>query len=184
MRILRTRLFVKSVGLNISGSRMIGGDLVKPLKLKEIIDEMDMQTEEYRSYLNKETAVIISVSMEELSIAEDSEEDDDFSEYPEWQQESLKDALDVIDNEDNYIELPDKCEINEYDIMEDFCGSVNNDSVSNALYSAIKGRGAFRRFKDAIIRFGVENDWYRFREEALKKIAIEWCEDNEITFVV
>ena len=68
--------------------------------------------------------------------------------------------------------------------MEDFCGSIRNDRVSNALYSAIKGRGAFRRFKDAIIRFGVEDDWYRFREEALRKIAIEWCEDNEIMFVV
>ena len=157
---------------------------MKPVKLKDIIDAMDMQMEEYRSYLNKETGVILSVSTEELSIAEESEEDDDFSEYPNWQQESIKDALDVIVNGDNYIELPDKWEINEYDIMEDFCGSVKNDRVSNALYSAIKGRGAFRRFKDEICRFGIENDWYRFREEALKKIAIEWCEDNEIMFVV
>lgn len=157
---------------------------MKPVKLKDIIDEMDMQMEEYRSYLNKETGVIISVSTEELSIAEESEEDDDFSEYSDWQQESIKNALDVIVNEDNYIELPDKWEINEYDIMENFCGSVKNDRVGNALYSAIKGRGAFSRFKDAISRFGMENDWYRFREEALKKIAIEWCEDNEIMFIV
>ena len=126
---------------------------MKPVKLKDIIDEMEILMEDSRKYLNKEMATIITVSTEELSIAEDSEEDDDFSEYPEWQQESLKDALDVIVNEDNYIELPDKWEINEYDIMEDFCGSVNNDRVSNDLYSAIKGRGAFRRFKDAIIRF-------------------------------
>lgn len=157
---------------------------MKPVKLKDIIDEMEILMEDSRKYLNKEMGTIITVSTEELSIAEDSEEDDDFSEYPEWQQESLKDALDVIVNEDNYIELPDKWEINEYDIMEDFCGSVKNDRVSNSLYSAIKGRGAFRRFKDEICRFGIENDWYRFREEALKKIAIEWCEDNEIMFVV
>lgn len=157
---------------------------MKPVRLKDIIDEMEMLMEDSRKYLNKETGTIITVSTEELSIAEDSEEDDDFSEYPDWQQESLKDALDVIVNEDNYIELPDKWEINEYDIMEDFCGSVKNDRMSNALYSAIKGRGAFRRFKDSVIRFGVENDWYRFREEALMRIAIEWCESNEIIFVV
>ena len=68
--------------------------------------------------------------------------------------------------------------------MEDFCGSVKNDRVGNVLYSAINGRGAFRRFKDTISRFGMEDDWYTFREEALKNIAIEWCEDNDIMFVV
>lgn len=157
---------------------------MKPVKLKDIVDEMEMQMDEYRKYLNKETGAIITVSTEELSIAEESEEDDDFSEYPDWQQDSIKDALDVIVNWETYIELPDKWEINEYDIMEEFCGSIKNDTISNALYSAIQGRGAFRRFKDAVIRFGVEDDWYRFREEVLKQIAIEWCEENEIMYIV
>lgn len=157
---------------------------VKPVKLKDIVDEMEMQMDDYRKYFNKETGTIITVSTEELSIAEESEEDDDFSEYPDWQQDSIKDALDVIVNEDNYIELPDKWEINEYDIMENFCDSVKNGRVGNALYSAIKGRGAFRRFKDAIIRFGIEDEWYGFREDALKEIAVKWCEDNEIICVI
>ena len=39
-------------------------------------------------------------------------------------------------------------------------------------------------FKDAIIRFGIEENWYRFREEALKDIAIRWCERNDITFIM
>lgn len=157
---------------------------MKPVKLKDIVDEMEMQMDEYHKYLNKETGEIVTVSTEELSIAEESEEDDDFSEYPDWQQDSIKSALDVIENWENYIELPDKWEINEYDIMEEFCGSIKNDRISNALYSAIQGRGAFRRFKDAIIRFGVEDDWYKFREEALMQIAIEWCEENEIKYIV
>jgi len=157
---------------------------MKPVKLKDIVDEMEIQMDEYHKYFNKETGEIITVSSEELSIAEESEEDDDFSEYPDWQRASIKDALDVIENWTNYIELPDKWEINEYDIMEDFCGSVKNDRVSNALYSAIQGRGAFRRFKDAICRYGVEDDWYKFRYEALKDIAIQWCEENEIIYIV
>ncbi len=157
---------------------------MKPVKLKDIVDEMEMQMDEYHKYLNKETGEIVTVSTEELSIAEESEEDDDFSEYPDWQQDSIKSALDVIENWENYIELPDKWEINEYDIIEEFCGSIKNDRISNALYSAIQGRGAFRRFKDAIIRFGVEDGWYKFREEALMQIAIEWCEENEIKYIV
>lgn len=81
---------------------------MKPVKLKDIVDEMEMQIDEYRKYLNKETGEIVTVSSEELSIAEESEEDDDFSQYPDWQQDSIKSAIDVIVNWENYIELPDK----------------------------------------------------------------------------
>lgn len=162
----------------------IGVSKMKPIKLREIVDEIEMQMDEYRKFLNRKTGEIVTVSTEELSIAEESEEDDDFSEYPDWQQDSIRDALVVIVNWEDYIELPDKWEINEYNIMERFCSSIRNERISNSLYSAIKGCGAFRRFKGAIIRFGVENDWYKFREEALKGIAISWCEENEIVFVI
>lgn len=155
---------------------------MKPVKLKDIVDEMEMQMDEYHKYLNKETGTIVTISTEELGIAEESEEDDDFSQYTDWQQDSIKEALDVLLNWDDYVELPDKWEINEYDIMENFCFSIKNDKISNALYSAIKGRGAFRHFKDSICRYGVEDDWYKFRELALRNIAIEWCEDNEIIY--
>jgi hypothetical protein len=156
---------------------------MKPVKLKDIVDELEIQMDEYKKYLNKATGEIITVSTEELSIAEESEEGDDFSDYPDWQRDSIRDALDIIENWENYIELPDKWEIDEYRIMEEFCGSIKNDRISDALYSAIRGRGAFRRFKDAIHRYGVEDDWYRFRKEALKNIAMEWCEENGIKYI-
>ncbi|MEG3068307.1 MAG: hypothetical protein RQM95_08855 [Syntrophaceticus schinkii] len=118
---------------------------MKPVKLQDIIDEMEVQMDEYHTYLNTETGEIIAFSSEELGIAEESEEDDDFSNYPEWQRDSINDALDVLINwdSDKYIELPDKWDINEYSIMEAFCGSVRNDRIINLLFSAIKGRGAF-----------------------------------------
>ena len=156
---------------------------MKPVKLKDIVDGMDMQMDESRVFLNKETGEIITISTEELSIAEDSEEDDDFSEYPDWQQDSIKEALDVVADGENYEELPDKFEINEYEIMEEFCESIGNERIGNALYSSIRRRGAFRRFKDSVFRFGMEEDWYRFREEALWDIAVRWCEGNEIEYI-
>lgn len=54
--------------------------------------------------------------------------------------------------------------------------------ISNTLQSAIKGRGALRHFKDSICRYGIEDDWYKFCNLTLHNIAIEWCEDNEITY--
>lgn len=158
---------------------------MKPVKLQGIIDEIEMQMDEYHKYLNIETGEIIAVSSEELGIAEESEEDDDFSEYPDWQRDSINEALDVLMNWDNdkYIKLPDKWDIHEYTIMEAFCGSVSNERISNALYFAIQGRGAFRRFKDAICRYGIEDSWYKFRDEALKKLAVEWCKENNVSYV-
>lgn len=67
-------------------------------------------------------------------------------------------------------------------MMERFALSVNNEEISDSLYTAIKGRGAFRRFKDEVRRFGIEEDWYRYRDEKFKELAIEWCEDNKIDF--
>ncbi len=107
---------------------------------------------------------------------------EDFSCYPDWQQDSIKEALDVIENWDGYIELPDKWDINEYNIMEEFCLSIKNEKLSDKLYYVIKGRGAFRRFKGEIIQYGIEEDWYNFRDEALKGIAIRWCNANEIVY--
>ncbi len=33
-----------------------------------------------------------------------------------------------------------------------------------------------------IRELGLEDDWYRFRDEAYKEIAIAWCDDNGIIF--
>jgi hypothetical protein len=158
---------------------------MKPVKLQDIIDEMDMQMDEYHKYLNTETGEIIAVSSEDIGIAEESDEDDDFSKYPDWQRDSINEAMDVLMNwgSDKYIELPDKWDIHEYSTMEAFCGSVDDERISNVLHSAIQGRGSFRRFKDTICRYGVETSWYRFRDETLKELAIEWCEHNNILYM-
>lgn len=81
------------------------------------------------------------------------------------------------------ISLPDKYEIHEYRIMEEFIDDeVPAGGIQNQLYNAIRGRGAFRRFKDTIRRVGIEQEWYDYRSEYYKKIAIEWCEDHELDY--
>lgn len=149
---------------------------MKPIKLKTIADELDAQLEDYRMYYTKSTGEIITVSREDLGIAEDSEEGDDFSKYDKEQKENILQALDVIINDENYVELPDKDDINEYDIMEEF--AEDNDELSYAM----RGRGAFRRFKDEIIEQGIEDDWYDFKEKTMIEIAREWCKENGILY--
>lgn len=82
----------------------------------------------------------------------------------------MKECEAIIDGYDeNYIPIPSKFDINEYSIMEEFCIDIDDDKLNDELYSAIKGRGAFRRFKDLIQRNGLADDWYTYREINIEK---------------
>ncbi|MEK4485765.1 UPF0158 family protein [Psychrobacillus sp. FSL H8-0484] len=151
-----------------------------PVKLQSIIEELEMQFEESRTFLNIETGEIIIVTSEELIAAE---EEEPLDHLPDWQQEDRKVAIDVIENFENYKELPTKYEINEYEIMEEYCLTISDQVKRDTLLKAIKGKGAYRRFKDKIINFDIEEQWYSFRDERYKEIAIEWCQDNNVDYI-
>ena len=150
------------------------------VKLKDIIQEIEIQFEESRSFLNIKTGEIMLVTSEDLRAAEDEKP---FEHLPEWEQENRMTAIDVVENFENYIELPSKYEVNEYEIMENFCLTVSDQRRQESLLRAIKGKGAFGRFKDKIIDFEIENQWYSYRDECFKQIAIEWCQENKINFI-
>ena len=149
------------------------------VKLDDIIDGMECQSDESNSYLNKRTGTVVSISDEEMQAAEDNDPIEDF---PEWQQDLIKIAKEILQETGDYIGLPSKFDIDEYSIMERFCLSIDDPEISDTLYSLIKGSGAFRRFKDALYEYDLSDDWYKYRNNALKEIAIEWCQENGIEF--
>jgi hypothetical protein len=71
--------------------------------------------------------------------------------------------------------------IDEMEMQMDEYHKYLNTEIGEII-SAIRGRGAFRRFKDAICRYGIEDSWYQFRYEAFKKLAIEWCEHHNVLY--
>lgn len=151
----------------------------KPVKLSEIIDGMESQTYEGRCFLNRETGEIIGISDYEFRAVE---EESSLESCPEWQRDLIQTAKQILDDDKGkYIALPLRFDIDEYSMMENFALSVD-DEISDCLYAAIKERGAFRRFKDEVARFEIEEDWYKFRDEKYKELAIEWCEYNNIEF--
>jgi len=78
--------------------------------------------------------------------------------------------------------LPTKFDIHEWSIMEDFSNSVKSARIRAELLDAIHGAGAFRHFKHMLRLYKIEQRWYDFRAEALRQIAIEWCEKNNIAW--
>ena len=66
---------------------------------------------------------------------------------------------------------------------EQFIQSWPDESVAGQLWRAIKGKGAFRYFKDTLHRLGIEKRWYEYRDKAMKDFIISWAEDNGVAYV-
>lgn len=152
-----------------------------PVSLLEFIGEMEVGTEETRSYINKTTGEIELITMEALSAVE-AEPEEEWANEPDWMQEMLQTAKEILSSSD-WIELPDKWETHDYEIMRDYCYSVENPRIQDDLFDAIGGRGAFRRFKDIADHYDLLDDWYAFKQEAYKQIAIDWLERHEIPYL-
>lgn len=83
---------------------------------------------------------------------------------------------------ENSIILPTQYEINEYQIIVDFIDTINSLEIKNNLQRLIQGKGAFRRFKDCCLETNIIQDWYDYKEQKYKEIAIEWCEQNALKY--
>lgn len=149
------------------------------VSLREIVDHLSFTHAEFIVYFNKETGAIVTVSREDLSHAE--AEEAEAQDYPDWQQDAIQEARSILESDD-YLALPSQFDIHEYAIIQEFCNSIADDQLRNRLLDKIHGSGAFRRFKNAIDEFDITDDWYRFRDKALKEIAIGWLEKNSIAY--
>lgn len=66
--------------------------------------------------------------------------------------------------------------------MVDFIDTICNIEIRNNLHRLIQEKGAFRRFKDYCIEVNIIQDWYNYREEKYKEIAINWCKENDLKY--
>ena len=144
--------------------------------LEDVVKAIEFAGSLY-SYLNKTTGKVASFTEEMLSAAED--EDLVIEDYPEWEREPILEAKKMLASND-YLAIPGKYDLDEYRIMERFCFMLEDEDLGRELLSAIKGSGAFRRFKDCVHRHGIADQWYKYREDAIEKFAIEWLEEKGI----
>ena len=131
------------------------------VKLSEVIDALDFTNDEIEYYYNPDNGEIFMSNIGEFENLNEDELDELF---------------------EKSIMLPTRYDINEYEMMEDFVETIEDTRLQNQLYISLKGSGAFRRFKDTCINFYIINDWYKFRDEKYKELAINWCKDNNIEF--
>ena len=71
----------------------------------------------------------------------------------------------------------------QYQMMEIFIGTVTSPNMHATLQDTIVGKGAFRRFKDALAKFPLERKrWFTFRDALLHQHIFDWLEENHVDY--
>jgi len=149
-----------------------------PVELKQVAAEIGILDEQTYAYINRRTGELATLSDEEIDLAED----EDSRIIPEWQSEIIEQAKTVLSTED-YIQLPGPLDFHEYRVMERFCWSLDDAKLQDKLLAYLRGRGAFRRFKDGIHEAGIEQLWYDYRDQALMDLAAAFLEEEGIPYI-
>lgn len=93
------------------------------------------------------------------------------------------DVEDLLDSDwENFIELPNSQDADSFGIMRDFIYNLPAGQARESLYTAIKGRGAFKRFKDVLHSFGLNGEWNAYESDRMHEFASNWCKENNIQF--
>lgn len=153
--------------------------LVPPVivSLRDVVGEMDILSDTFQAYINRKTGELFTATDSEL-LSIDDEIDEDAQ---DWQIESIKKLREIRDSDD-WLELPSKHGFHEWEVMADFCQSIENELLREDFLDAIRGGGAFGRFKNMAARHGLVDDWHRFRDNALSEFVASWLRANGIAY--
>jgi hypothetical protein len=153
------------------------------VQLQAVMDAIDLPTEEWEALLDPQTGEILVMTDEERDLLEEEEVDDeDTVETPDWQKDSVAKLRELLDS-GRALSLPDKFDFHEWEVMKRFALSIEDLDESTELFNAIHGSGAFRMFKATVARLGHREEWFEYREGALRELAKEWLEDNGIEYI-
>lgn len=132
------------------------------LDIQELVFAYSMSEDSIRHYLNTETGEIVFVSEFSMSGEEIDELD-----------EELED--------EKYLPVPQIGSHEAYEIMADFVSTVDHTDLRGALIDALEGHKPFRRFKDTLGDYPhEEQQWYKFEEQAHRKVILDWLAEEGI----
>lgn len=150
------------------------------VKISDLVGEMNIQMDEVPVFFDKSEGEFLHINNRFFRKLEDGKTKEDFSQ--DWEKETFEQAKDVR-NSDKYVRIPTNHDIHEWEIMKDFCYTIEDENVMNDLLNAIHGRGAFRMFKDKISHYGIREDWFDFRDKEFAEIAKRWCEKHDLEYI-
>jgi hypothetical protein len=153
---------------------------MKPVKLSELIDALEFDSDEYACRIDLQNGTVVRVDRSLLNVAEEGDEDA-LENRPDWEKEDAEIAKAIAaDSGKRFVAAPDKFNFHEYRQMESFIGTVEDRAAAEELWRAIRGKGAFRYFKDTAARLGLLKQWYQYRDNAMEQHVRDWAEAHQV----
>jgi hypothetical protein len=148
------------------------------VKLKDLIDALEEQSDSMLPFLDRDTGEAFVISEERLANSEDLGEVE-LEAMQDWEREEARVAH-AIATTDRYLALPDRFEVDEWNIMREFSEGVQNDEARAVLLGVTRGSHAFRRFKNEIANRNLSSSWFAYRSKAFEEVVRAWCEEHGI----
>jgi len=153
---------------------------MKPVKISDLINDLEFESDEYGSWVDLENGSVIRLWHSLIRAIEEGDEEAEG--LAEDEEVKIARAM-VADSGERFVDAPSKFEFHEYRQMERFIGTVEDSVAADQLWRAIKGKGAFRYFKDTAGCLGLLQQWYQFREDAMREFVRDWAEARQIPIV-
>lgn len=137
----------------------------KIIYVNDIVEALESVTDYEDTYLNIKTTEIIRIPNDRV-----------------YMDDGCYEILEEIECSNKYIKLPSQYEIHELDIMRKFALSINLKSISEQLIEICYNNKPYKHFKSYIRERRIENDYYEFRRNEYKEIAIDFLEENNLQY--
>lgn len=134
---------------------------------RDVVDALQMLNQDDRYYYDSYLDELVYLSVEETGL-----------ESCEVLEEEIEE-----DVTGRFVRLPTYYDFNPYAFMELYISDLTDGDLSGRLSRAIRGRGAFRRFKNELERCDRLEEWYAFEAQCYKELVLDWCQENEIAIV-
>lgn len=128
--------------------------------------------EPFEHYLNVETGELVTIPRDSESLYFEVGIDED----------EIRAERAIVDDAPTgrWLRVPSGDGRDRYRMMERFADSLPDPDDRDEVRRAITGKGAFRRFRDALGRLRLVDRWYAFEAAAMLQEARDWLEMNGI----
>ncbi len=156
---------------------------MKAVKLSELIDALEFDSEEYGNWVDRHTGRVVSAAHATINAVGEGNGGTRES-LADWEKEEVEIAKAIVmDSGERFVAAPNKFDFHEYRQMERFIQSLEDTAAVEQLWRAIKGKGAFRYFKDTANRLGLLQEWFKYRDNAMKAFVRDWAEARQLPVV-
>ena len=126
---------------------------------------------------------VLYESLDEDMADYDGVEFDEEIDIADWIEDEVELALDIfLYGRDRYVRIPERESGSGYAAMKDFAEGIEEGKLKKALLGVLEGKGAFRKFKDALDSYPRERkQWYKFNAGRARNEIDLWLESLGIS---